>query len=44
MPFITSKGFLRRKKTLNVHGAVKSAAEKDRVMKIVERQAGETTR
>jgi hypothetical protein len=38
---ITSKGFLKRRKTLNVHGSVKSAAEKDRVMKIVQREAGD---
>ena len=38
---MTSKGFLKRRKTLNVHGTVKSTAEKDRVMKIVQREAGD---
>ena len=39
---ITSKGFLRRRKSLSVHGSVKSMAEKDRVMKIVQREAGDS--
>ena len=38
---ITSKGFLKRRKTMNVHGAVKSPAEKDRVMRIVQREVGD---
>ena len=38
---VTSKGFLRRRKTLNVHGTAASSAEKDRVMKIVQREAGD---
>ena len=38
---ITSKGFLKKRKTLNVHGSVKSTLEKDRVMKIVQREAGD---
>ena len=38
---MTAKGFLKRRKTLNVHGKVWSAAEKDRVMKIVQREAGD---
>ena len=38
---MTSKGFLKRRKTLNVHGTVGSTAEKDRVMKIVQREAGD---
>lgn len=38
---MTSKGFLKRRKILNVHGSVKSTAEKDRVMKIVQREAGD---
>jgi hypothetical protein len=38
---ITSKGFLKRRMIINVNGAVESAAEKDRVMKIVQREAGD---
>jgi hypothetical protein len=38
---MTSKGFLKRRKTLNVHGTVASTAEKDRLMKIVQREAGD---
>jgi hypothetical protein len=38
---MTSKGFLKRRKTVNVHGTVKSTAEKDRVMKIVQREVGD---
>ena len=38
---LTSKGFLKRRKTLDIHGTVKSTAEKDRVMKIVQREAGD---
>jgi len=38
---VTSKGFLKRRKTLNVRGSVKSTVEKDRVMKIIQREAGD---
>ena len=38
---MTSKGFLKRGKILTVYGTVESANEKDRVMKIVQRQAGD---
>jgi hypothetical protein len=38
---LTSKGFLKRRKILNVYGTTESAAEKDRAMKIVQRQAGD---
>jgi hypothetical protein len=38
---VTSKGFLMRRKALNVHGSVKSTAEKDRIMSIVQREAGD---
>ncbi len=38
---VTSKGFLKRRKTLSVHGSVKSTVEKDRVMKIIQREAGD---
>jgi hypothetical protein len=30
-----------RRKALNVHGSVKSTAEKDRIMSIVQREAGD---
>jgi hypothetical protein len=36
-----SKGFLKRRKALNVHGTVAFLAEKDRVMTIVNREAGD---
>ncbi|HUI69856.1 MAG TPA: hypothetical protein VL354_05000 [Spirochaetia bacterium] len=36
-----SKGFLRRRKVLNVFGTAESAAEKDRAVRIVQRQAGD---
>jgi len=36
----TSKGFLKRRKTLNVFGEVQSTAERNRVLEIVKRQAG----
>jgi hypothetical protein len=39
---LTSKGFLKRRKILNVHGTTESAAEKERAMKIVQRQVGDT--
>ncbi len=35
-----SKGFLQRRKTLNVYGTAESPAEKDRAVTIVQRQAG----
>jgi hypothetical protein len=38
---ISSKGFLKRRKLLNVNGMVKSTAEKARVVGIVQRQAGD---
>lgn len=34
------KGFIKRRKILNVNGMVKSTAEKDSVIRIVKRQAG----
>ncbi len=37
---ITSKGFLKRRKTLNVYGEVQSTAERSRVLEIVKRRAG----
>ncbi len=37
---VASKGFLARRKVLNVFGTTESLAEKDRAVKIVERQAG----
>ena len=36
-----STGFLKRRKALNVHGSVKSAADKERMMKIVQREVGD---
>lgn len=39
---VGSKGFLKRRKILNVYGTTESAAEKDRAMKIVQRQAGDS--
>ena len=36
-----SKGFLGRRKVLNVFGTAESAAEKERAVKIVQRQAGD---
>jgi len=39
---ITSKGFLKRRKILSVFGEVQSAAEKKRVLEIVNKQAGNT--
>lgn len=38
---VGSKGFLKRRKTLEVLGTTDSTAEKDRAMKIVQRQAGD---
>jgi hypothetical protein len=38
---MTSKGFLKRRKILNVQGTVASTIEKDRVMTIVKREAGD---
>ncbi|MGO9309101.1 MAG: hypothetical protein ACLQDL_08770 [Spirochaetia bacterium] len=37
----SSKGFLKRKKILAIHGAVESPTEKERAVKIVQRQAGD---
>jgi hypothetical protein len=37
---ITSKGFLKRRKTLNVFAEVQSAAERNRILEIVKKQAG----
>jgi hypothetical protein len=39
---MTSKGFLKRRKILNVYGEVQSAAEKKRLLEIVKRQVGST--
>jgi len=39
---VGSKGFLKRRKTLEVLGTTESTAERDRAMKIVRRQAGDT--
>ena len=38
---VGSKGFLKRRKTLEVLGTTESAAEKERAIKIVQRQAGD---
>jgi hypothetical protein len=38
---VASKGFLKRRKILSVYGTTESAAEKDRAMQIVKRQAGD---
>ena len=38
---VGSKGFLKRRKTLNVYGTAESTAEKERAMKIVQREAGD---
>jgi len=38
---VGSKGFLRRRKILEVLGTTESAAEKERAIKIVQRQAGD---
>lgn len=38
---LKSKGFLKRRKILTVNGVVKSTAEKNAVMGIVKRQAGD---
>ena len=37
---MTSQGFLKRRRILNVHGTVGSATERDRAITIVQRQAG----
>jgi hypothetical protein len=37
---ITSKGFLKKRKTLNINGMMESNIEKDRVLEIVKKQAG----
>jgi hypothetical protein len=39
---VGSKGFLKRRKILNVYGTTESAAERDRAMTIVRRQAGDS--
>ena len=36
-----SKGFLKRRRILNVNGMVESTAERDAIMKLVKRQAGD---
>lgn len=38
---LTSKGFLKRRKILNVYGTTESENEKEKAMKIVQRQAGD---
>jgi len=38
---VGSKGFLKRRKTLNVYGTTESATEKERAMKIVQREVGD---
>ncbi len=38
---VQSKGFLKRRKLLNVNGMVDSAAEMESVLRIVQRQAGD---
>ena len=37
----SSKGFLKKRRILHIYGTVESAAEKERAMKIVQRQAGD---
>ena len=37
---ITSRGFLKKRKTLKVYGMLGSNAEKDRVLEIVKKNAG----
>jgi hypothetical protein len=39
---ISSKGFLKRRRLLNVNGMVQSTAEKARIVGIVQRQAGDS--
>jgi len=39
---VGSKGFLKRRKTLEVLGTTESASEKDRAIQIVQRQAGDS--
>jgi hypothetical protein len=38
---VASKGFLHRRKTLNIFGTAESEAEKERAIQIVLRQAGD---
>lgn len=38
---IQSKGFLKRRRLLNVNGMVESTAERDAIIKLVQRQAGD---
>jgi hypothetical protein len=37
---LTSRGIIKRRQTLNVFGSVGSTAEKDKIVRIVNRQAG----
>ena len=39
---IASKGFLKRRRILNVYGTAESTLEKDRALQIVHRQAGDS--
>ncbi len=39
---VASKGFLKKRKILNVYGTTESATEKERAIKIVQRQAGDS--
>ena len=38
---MTSKGFLKKSRTLNINGMVESPAEKGRVVEIVKKHAGD---
>ena len=38
---ITSKGFIRRRKFLHIHGSVSSEAEKKKVIRIAEHHTGD---
>jgi hypothetical protein len=38
---VSSKGFLQKKKILRVQGSVLNGAEKDRVLKLAQEQAGD---
>ncbi len=38
---VTARGFLKRRQILNVYGTTESAAEKDKVLGIVRRRAGD---
>ncbi len=37
----SAKGFFKKRRTLSVHGKVKSVDQKDRIMKLVEKHAGD---